>query len=431
MGKDPEEQFLKAQQLFRAHQFKKSGKKFHNAGMSFLELEDYLHAKSSFLNGANAFIEAQKDEPVLVLLRLASEVSLLTDDYIGANNVYKQTMEIISNLKKSDDRNYNYILFSVLAYFCLFVNGRQNEGLDYLKRMQKKVDSNYFKESNLIQLVTDLTVAHRDKNQKIIDKVRNDINSYRLREEELLLLKKVILIIQSQIRLEPRVELDKKEYTTNELINLTINFDTSPLIKEFEDSFYDFTVTTFEVSKVLIEMSDNLSLNKKPNFPIEISLGENNPINFLLKPHFQMDKPFIGPIHISCVLNNNLIFIYEIDAVEINLTSPLPTLDISIKNLRPPLIGQSFPLEVLIENKSDGEALDVKVEVEFPEFLKVMRGTVEKQIYSLRSNEELKWELNVKPIEAGDYIIEVRVKFKDPDQNDIDQVKQFPFSIKL
>jgi hypothetical protein len=60
-----------------------------------------------------------------------------------------------------------------------------------------------------------------------------------------------------------------------------------------------------------------------------------------------------------------------------------------------------------------------------------MRGTTEKQIYSLRSNEELKWELNIKPIEAGDYIVKVMVNFKDPDQNVIEDVKEFPFSIKL
>ena len=60
-----------------------------------------------------------------------------------------------------------------------------------------------------------------------------------------------------------------------------------------------------------------------------------------------------------------------------------------------------------------------------------MRGTTEKQIYSLRKNEELTWELKIKPIEAGDYIIKVIAKFKDPDQNDIEDTKEFPFSIKL
>lgn len=431
MGKDPEEQFLKAKRLFKARQFKKSGKMYHAAGTQFLQKEDYLKAKSSFLNGLNAFIETQKYNSVLEMLRLAGEASLLQEDYLAANQIYKDSIEYITKLKKAEDKNENYILFSVLSYLCLFVNGRQEEGLDYLKRIQKKVDTAYFKESTLIRLVTDLTIALRDKNQEYLNKVKALIINLTFKSSEISLLKKVILLVQSQLLLDTKVLLDKKEYTTIELVNLIINFDTSSLLKEFKNSFYGFEINSFELSKITFELSDNLSLNKKPNFPIEIDIGKNNPLEFVLKPHFQLDKPFIGPIHITCVINHNLSFVYGISAIDIYLTSPLPTLEISLKNLRPPLIGQSFPLQILIQNKSEGEALDVKIEVEFPELLKVMRGTIEKQIYSLRKNEEMNWELNVKPIEPGDYIIKVKVNFKDPDHNDIEELKEFPFSIKL
>jgi len=431
MGKDPQEQFLKGKQLYKARQFKKSGKKFHAAGMSFLETGDYIQAKTGFINAANAFIEIEKYNTVLEMFRLASEASLLEEDYIEANQIYKDSIDYISKLKKNDDKNENYILFSVLSYLCLFIKARQEEGLDYLKRIQKKVDTSYFKESNLIRLVTDLTLALRDKNQDHLEKVKDLISNLKFKKAEIVLLKKVILIIQSQILLDSKLDLDKQEYTTNESINLTINLSTTSLLNEFKNQFYEFDIETFEIVKISLELSDNLSLNKKPNFPIKINLGKNNPIEFLLKPHFQMDEPFIGPIHITFNINKNLFFVYKIEAIDINLTSPLPTLDISLKNLRPPLIGQSFPLQIQIQNNSEGEALDVKILVEFPELLKVMRGTTEKQIYSLRKNEELAWELNIKPIEAGDYKIKVTAKFKDPDQNDIEDIKEFPFSIKL
>jgi len=81
--------------------------------------------------------------------------------------------------------------------------------------------------------------------------------------------------------------------------------------------------------------------------------------------------------------------------------------------------------------KSEGEALDIKIDIEFPEKLKIMRGTTKKQIYSLRTNEDLKWEINLKPLEAGDYIIKINIKFMDPNQNPIEETKEFPFSIKL
>jgi hypothetical protein len=60
-----------------------------------------------------------------------------------------------------------------------------------------------------------------------------------------------------------------------------------------------------------------------------------------------------------------------------------------------------------------------------------MRGTMDKQIYSLRSNEDIKWEINLKPLEAGDYVIKIFIKFVDPDQNEIEEIKEFPVSITL
>jgi hypothetical protein len=431
MGKDIEEQILKAKSLFKAYQFKKSGKIYHTVGISLMEKEVYELARTSFLNGANAFLETQKYTTVLEMLRLAGEAAIRQEDYLGANQIYKDSIEYIPKLKKSEDKNENYILFSVLSYLCLFVNGRQEEGLESIKRLQKKIDNSYFKESILIRLVTDITIAIRDKNQEYLDRVKGLINSLKFKKSEKSLLERVTLLVQCQLLLDTKLLLDKQEYTTNELISLTIYFDTTSLLKEFKNNFYGFDIKSFELSKITFELSDNLSINKKPSFPIEIDIGKNNPLEFLLKPHFQLDKPFIGPIHITCILNNNLIFVYEINAIDINLTSPLPTLDISLKNLRPPLIGQSFPLQILLQNKSEGEAIDVKIEVEFPELLKVMRGTIEKQIYSLRKNEEMNWELNVKPIEPGDYTIKVKVNFKDPDNNDIEEIKEFPFSIKL
>ena len=99
--------------------------------------------------------------------------------------------------------------------------------------------------------------------------------------------------------------------------------------------------------------------------------------------------------------------------------------------MRPHLIGKSFPLEILIENKSKGEALDLNIEIDFPENLKVMRGTLKKQIYSLRTNENMKWEISLKPIEAGDYSIKIKTTFKDPDQNQIGEIKEFSLKVLL
>ena len=88
-------------------------------------------------------------------------------------------------------------------------------------------------------------------------------------------------------------------------------------------------------------------------------------------------------------------------------------------------------MEINLRNNGRGEALEINLDVEFPDKLRIIRGTTKKQIFSLRTNEDMKWEINLKPLEAGDYEIKFNIKFKDADQNEIDEVKTFPLSIKL
>ena len=47
------------------------------------------------------------------------------------------------------------------------------------------------------------------------------------------------------------------------------------------------------------------------------------------------------------------------------------------------------------------------------------------------SNGPTTWKLSFRPNEAGDYMIIIDVKFNDPDHNQIEEAKNFPFSIKL
>ncbi|MHA1294461.1 MAG: hypothetical protein ACTSQJ_17605 [Promethearchaeota archaeon] len=280
-------------------------------------------------------------------------------------------------------------------------------------------------------MVKNLTIAIRDKNKKYLDKVEQDFDKYSFRESEGNLVKKVLVLAKTHVSIETELTLDKDQYTTNDLINLTLNVDADALIDISNYRFYNYKIKEVKISNLGITLSDNFTAQKKPNLPIIIKPGDKKHLDFVIRPNFQIDNPFIGPILLTCELDKKYIFFLKTQSVIPNLISPPPTLDISIKNLRTPLLEQTFPMEILIENKSDGEALDIFIEVEFPKQLKLMRGTPKKQLYSLRPNENIKWEINVKPVEAGDYDININLKFKDPDQNIIEDVKSFPFSIKL
>ncbi len=435
MGKNlyinAENQFLKAEKLFKARQFKKAAKNYYSAGNNYLKLDKYEQAITSFINGANAFIELDRIQSSLDLLRMAGDSSLLNNDYLKANEIFKNAIEFIPKLRSKGARNNYYVIFSVLSYLCLFTKVKQEEGLNFIKKLQNKVESTYFKEHPLIVLVTELTICLRDNNPKYLKKIQSNLHNYEFSDAELKLMKEILFISNLQLSLNSELSLDKEIYTTKENISLKVNIDTKPLISVTQNPFFSSRIEKFEIIKINLHLSDNLSSSRKPVIPFDLEIGKAHELDFIIKPHFQLDNPFIGPLYLTCEINNNLIFIYETIKIIPNLISPPPTLEISTKNLRPPLIEQTFPLEILVQNQSQGEALDVNIDAEFPEQLKIMRGTTTKKIYSLRSNEEIRWEVNLKPLEAGDYVVKLLIKFKDPDQNLIEEVKEFPISIKL
>jgi len=435
MGKDQriavEKQLLKAERLYKAKQFKKAGKSYHLAGNLLLNLDENEKAKACFMNSAKIFLEIDRFDTSVELFRQSGEACLHANKFKDANLIYKEALNFIPKLKSEGDRNSNYVIFSVLSYMCSYVKGTPNEGLEFLKRTSKKIGKEFFKENQLIKLVSEITLALRDKESKYIKKIKDNIGNYKFREAELKLLKYLLLITQMKLSIITEFKLDKETYTTNEILNLDLKFDTKPLLEIISNSFYSFKLNEFNITKFLINLSDNLATNSKPSVPLPIDIGKETNLQFKIKPHFQVDNSSIGPMVITCELNKDIIFLYETQSIIPNLISPPATLTASIKNLRPPLIDQTFPFEITIDNQSEGEALDLKLDVEFPEQLKIMRGTTNKQIYSLRSNEDIKWEINLKPLEAGDYVIKIFIKFMDPDQNKIEEIKEFPFSIKL
>ncbi|MFX0034729.1 MAG: hypothetical protein ACFE9I_03695 [Candidatus Hermodarchaeota archaeon] len=432
MGKDIEKQLKKAEQLYKAMQLKRAAKLFNTVGKSFLNIGDYNRAKECFFNAAKCAMNDEKYINGLEFYRNAGTASLYNDNFIEAYEFFKDALNYVPSLRNTSERSYQYILFTSLSYLCLFLEGKQEEGLDLIKKYKTYVNDAYFKENPMIRLVKNFTIATKDKNENYVKQIEKDFESFKFYEGEISLAKKAIVLTKTIINLHTKLSFDKNVYTTNDTINLTLDINTKNLLDISNNKFYNYNINELKITKIGLTLSDNFTTAKKPGLPILIEPGQNYLINLLIKPHFQMEKSYIGPIVLTSELNGSLKFFYEISEIMYpTLISPPPTLDISMKTLRPPLIGQTFPLEILIENKSEGEALDLNIEIEFPENLKVMRGTLNKQIYSLKPNENIKWEINLKPIEAEDYSIKIEARFKDPDQNLIEEIKEFPISIKL
>ncbi len=436
MGKDPhvdaEKELNKAELYFDNEQYKKAGKSFKTAGDLYFKLNEFKIARECYSYAAKSFDFENRSDITIETLRNAGDSSLLIDDFSTSSKFFKNTIRYIPDLRKVENRNLYYLFYSTLSYLCLFLEGKQDQGLDFIKEIRKEVESDYFKESPYIGLIKNLTIAIRDKNESYLTKIEQDFNQYDFSQAEQKLLKTVLALANAYISLKTNLKLDKDQYTTRDIITLTLNIDSTPIVDVSKYSFYDYSFKKLKITNITMSLSDNITPQKKPELPITFNPGEEHDFQFLLKPHFQVAEPSIGPFVITCELDDKfIVYRKDLEIIKPNIISPPPSLEVSMKNLRPPLIGQSFPMEFLIENKSEGDALELNVVLEFPNQLKVMRGTTKKQIYSLSSNENITWEISLKPLEAGDYLIKMDINFKDPDQNLIEETKSFPFAIKM
>jgi hypothetical protein len=319
-----------------------------------------------------------------------------------------------------------------LYYLCALIKGEPEKGVTLIKKIQKRINKNYFKEHSLIHFITNLTIAIRDKREVYLEKIIDTFHQLELNQVEKELAQIAILLVYLQVLITPELLLDQEQWTIKDLIGLRIKVNKTSLDSIIQNILFEFQIEVCKILKVNIAHSDNLTIKEKPEFPFEVSLQKGFDIDFVLQPHFQKDISFIGPTKIQYKINGKYIGYFE-NRNEFNLTllSPPTHLEISIKNLKPPLIDKTFPLEISIENNSDSEARDLEIILTLPEPLKLMRGTLEKQIYSLGTNETINWKISAKPIEAGEFEIIGDIKYTDPDQNILKERKTFPISIKM
>ncbi|MBN1799924.1 MAG: hypothetical protein JW891_00360 [Candidatus Lokiarchaeota archaeon] len=426
-----EEQLTKADLFFENKDFKKAAKHYDDVGEKYFCVKEYYSAEQSFAKAATAYANQDNINNSLSSLRNAGDVCILSENFLNAHKHFNTAIKLVGRLNGEKDKEFNYLLFSSLSFLCYLTVGRPDQGLTLVKRLKKNVRNEVFKDNPQIRLVKDLTIALRKKERGYLDKIEQEFSKYKFNEIEATLAKKALVTANAQVVLSSKLTLDKDQYSFNDKIHVSLELDTNPLSNISKHPFYDYEIKSLKIKKIDIVSSDNLSIQKKPIPPIDVPIGEKQLFEIEFKINFQIDEPYVGPINLTCEMDELLTFYVESKVNKPEILSPPSKLEISTRNLRPPLIDQTFPFEMTVENVGEGETFDVRIDVEIPEQLKVMRGTTSKQIYSLRMHENMKWEIQIKPIEAGDFQIKATIKFKDSDQNEMEQVQEFFLSIKL
>ena len=113
-----------------------------------LNLEAYsiILKSSKYQKGVKEIIAEEKINSINKLYKAyCGKANVLKSmvKYKEAISNYKEAINFIPNLRNSGDRNFNYLLFSSLSYFCIFTNGQKEEALDYLKKNQKEINNGY------------------------------------------------------------------------------------------------------------------------------------------------------------------------------------------------------------------------------------------------------------------------------------------------
>ncbi len=430
--KSAKKKLNKAERFFEIENFSNAAKNFIKAGEDFYKVEKFNAAENSYVMGSKS-LEYHKDyEHISKYYRKAADACLMVDDFNKANRNFQLATRYELKKEKNKDRDFSVLVYGSLSYLCLFLLGRQNEGLRYLKSIKVKVDMVSFKDHFLTQLIKNTTTAIRERNNENLKEIEKDLEKYKLKSGEIRLIKFVLLLAYANILIETQINFQRSDFTTDEKIECSLSIDTKALLSLSKEKFLNFEIKKITFANIRITVSDNLSVIRKPKLPIELNKGEKLNFEFKVVSNYPDHNSFFGPILITSQINDLLTFHLKSKTHHLKISSPPTQIGVFFKNLKPPIINQTFPMEITVSNKSTGEAIDIEIGLEFPKELKVIRGTTKKQVYSIRPNEDIKWEIQIKPLEPGEFDINTTVKYKDSDNNVIGPTtKAYPMKIKL
>lgn len=417
---------LRGDAFVEAQRHKKAWKAYETAASIFADdLGAHEAAEDCFFRAAKAYLAEGHYALAAGHQRNAANECILLGDFERANKYY----QIATKYYLKEDQIFDSILNGSYAFLTLFVQGHQDKALDYIKRVRSNVPFEEFRENQLVQLVRSLTVAIVDKKFEELETIQANLTRFKFRPAEEQLIRQAVKLARTHVTLDLTLHVPRDEYTLEEIIDFTLDVDASHLTPDLyrEVVVKDLGVTT----------SENLSLKGKPALPITIPFGNAATLKFKARVNFPEDDTHLGPILLTCVLGENtpqpvLRFFAKSPIARFQTVSPPAKIGIHLEELAPPVINQTFPLEVTLSNESEGEAVQVQVDLEFPPELRLMRGTAKKSIYSMAPNQEFKFQLQLKPKEPGEFPIKVTMEFQDANGNHVGpKTVALPFAINL
>jgi len=208
----------KAERYYEIENFNKAAKNFIKAGEDFYKAEKYDIAEKSFSMASKSYEDSKNYEYMSECCRKAANACLMVYDFNNAKRNFQLAAKYALRKDKGKYRNFDALVCGSLSYLCLFLLGRQNEGLKYLKSIKVKVDLNSFKDHILTQLIKNITTAIRDRNDESLKEVENNLETYNLSSAEVRLIKFILHLAYVNILIETELNFQKSDFTTDEKI---------------------------------------------------------------------------------------------------------------------------------------------------------------------------------------------------------------------
>jgi len=417
MRKKAEICVAKAEKLMDNQRPKSAAEEFQKAAEIYFDLEEWKIAEQCFFYASKNWYQIEKYQNASNLERIAANCCVLLSDFKKARDYYDVAYKAIL---KSDAKNRDEIaiLYAAFAFLCHFVQGQQDEALAYMKKFRSEVDTELFNSHLLIQLVKNLTNAIVNGKDEYLQAILADYPKYKFRTAEASLIKIAIVLAYISVHMKYSLNMIYEAFVNENIISIETKVQCAELKALISNPTLSYTFKSLQITDIGISIGDNASVKEKPTLPQSVNLESFTDLTLPIK--FRTNFPgrgFIGPCLITVEVDRQFHVFLKSEVKNFNIVSPQAVLNIELIPQKPPVYNQTFELQAKLTNKSDGEAVGIEIEFEFPEQIKMMRGTLKKTIYALRPNESLKWELQVKGLEVGEFPIKAKILFKDPNGN--------------
>ncbi len=411
----------KAEHYMDNNDFKRSANNFLKAGDLYFELEEWKISEQCYRFTSKNFSrlggERNYHRAANVQIK-AANCSLLLNDFSKARDYFDIAAKSIlkSEMKTKEEYATQNICF---AFMCHFILGEQEEAINSIKRFRNLFESDIFTEHILMKLVHNLSNTVLNKNEQYIKKIIKNIQPEKYSIAESKLIQQAFLVTYATLKTEFLLNLDEKEFERDTLIELNSRLDTSKIREIEKHKRFPSKIESLSITNIEFNISENLTLKEKPSMPnkIEFDKKDDHVLPFIFRTNYP-GKAHIGPIKLTLEINKYFKYYAISDIKQLKITSPAAILGINLIPQKTPVINQSFPLQVVLSNNSDGDAMEIDILFEFPEEnIRMMRGTMDKKIYALSPNENIKWQILIKASDVGELPIKTTVSFKDGDGN--------------